>query len=58
MSNIISGVIAILLSLVFLIFYAVKLHSVALWLIIGANMACIISDFVQSIREDGNNSGK
>jgi len=58
MSNIISGVIAILLSSVFLIFYAIKLHSVALWLIIGANMVCIISDFVQSIREDGNNNGK
>ena len=58
MSNIISGVIAILLSSTFLIFYAVKLHSVALWLIIGANMACIISDFVQSIREEGNNIAK
>jgi hypothetical protein len=58
MSNIISGVIAISLSSVFLIFYAVKLHSVALWLIIGANLACIISDFVQSIREDRSNNGK
>ena len=58
MSNIISGVIAISLSTVFLVFYAVKLHSVALWLIIGANLACIITDFVQSIREGGNNNGK
>ena len=58
MSNIISGLIAITLVTVFFMYYAVKLHSVALWIIIGANIAFIIVDFVQSVRENGNNNGK
>lgn len=58
MSNIISGVIAITLVTVFMTYYAVKLNSVALWIIIAANVAFIIVDFVQSIREEGNNNGK
>ncbi|MBU2055722.1 MAG: hypothetical protein KJ936_06950 [Proteobacteria bacterium] len=58
MSNLISGVIAISMLTVFLLYYAVKLHSVALWIIIVANVAFIIFDFVQSVREGGNNNGK
>jgi len=58
MSNIISGVIAISMLTVFLLYYAVKLHSVALWIIIFANMGFAISDFVQSVREDRNNNEK
>lgn len=58
MSNLISGMIAISLSSIFLIYYAVKLHSVGLWFIIGANLVCVLSDFVQSIREDKINNGK
>ena len=49
MSNIISGFIAILLVTVFLVFYAIKLHSVALWVIVAGNLACAIYDYVQSI---------
>lgn len=55
MSNLISGVIAISLCIVFLLYYAVKLQSIPLWIIILANIAFAIVDFVQSIREDGNN---
>ena len=51
MSNIISGFIAILLVTAFLVFYAIKLNSVALWIIVAANLGCIILDYVQSIRE-------
>ena len=51
MSNIISGLIAISMVTVFLVFYAVKLHSVALWVIVVANLACAIVDYIQSIRE-------
>lgn len=58
MSNLISGVIAISMLTVFLLYYAVKLHSVALWIIIVANVTFIIFDFVQSVREDGNNNEK
>jgi len=58
MSNLISGVIAISMLTVFLLYYAVKLNSVALWIIIVANVACIMFDFVQSVREEWNNNGK
>jgi len=58
MSNLISGLIAISMLTVFLLYYAVKLHSVALWIIIAANVTFIIFDFVQSVREDGNNTEK
>ena len=51
MSNIISGLIAILLVTTFLVFYAVKLHSVALWVIVVVNLACAGYDYVQSIRD-------
>ena len=50
MSNIISGLIAILIVTVFLVFYAIKLHSVALWVIVVANLACVGYDYIQSIR--------
>ena len=50
MSNIISGAIAIAMVTVFLIYYAIKLHSVALWIIVLANLACVIYDYIQSIR--------
>lgn len=50
MSNIISGLIAVSMVTAFLVFYAIKLHSVALWVIVAANLACVIYDYVQSIR--------
>jgi len=50
MSNIISGLIAILIVTAFLVFYAVKLHSVALWVIVIANLACVGYDYIHSIR--------
>jgi len=58
MSNLIAGVIAISMSTVFLLYYAIKLNAVALWIIIGANVAFIVYDFVQSVREERNNAGK
>lgn len=51
MSNIISGLIAILLVAAFLIFYAIKLNSVALWVIVVGNLACVIYDYMQSIQK-------
>jgi hypothetical protein len=51
MSNIISGFIAILMALVFLLFYAVRLQSVALWIIIVANLGFLGYDFYKSITE-------
>ena len=51
MSNIISGSIAVLMALVFLLFYAIRLQSVILWIIIVANLGALIYDFYKSIKE-------
>lgn len=58
MSNLISGLIAISLCTVFLFFYAVKMNSIPLWIIILANIGFAVADFVQSIREGNSNSLK
>ena len=55
MSNIITGFIAISMITVFLIFYAIKLHSVAFWIIVVANLACVVVDYIQSIRKGEEN---
>ena len=54
MSNLISGLIAVSMACVFLIFYAVRLKSVVLWIIIAGNLACLLYDYVRSLR-NGNN---
>ena len=51
MSNIITGAIAVSLSSVFLLFYAFRLHSVPLWIIIMGNFACLIYDYYKSVKE-------
>ena len=51
MSNIIAGAIAVLLSFTFLLFYAIRLHSVPLWIIIMGNFACLAFDYYKSIKE-------
>ncbi len=51
MSNIISGIIAVSMALVFLIFYAVRLHSFVLWIIILANVGFLVYDLYTSIRD-------
>ena len=54
MVNIITGSIAVLMSIVFFGYYAIRLESVALWIIIAANLACLVVDFVQSIKKANN----
>ena len=51
MSNIISGAIAVIMALVFLIFYAVRLESAVLWIIILANVGFLLYDFYTSIKD-------
>ena len=51
MSNIITGLIAVSLAVVFLLFYAVRLNSVALWIIIVGNLVLLAYDFYKSIME-------
>ncbi|MDF1590519.1 MAG: hypothetical protein P1P89_03300 [Desulfobacterales bacterium] len=50
-SNIISGGIAVSLALVFLLYYAIRLHSIPLWIIIVANLVLLVYDFYKSIKE-------
>jgi hypothetical protein len=54
MSNIICGAIAVSMSLVFLLFYAIRLESIALWIIIVGNLTFLVVDYVQTIKK-GNN---
>ena len=54
MSNIICGAIAVSMSLVFLLFYAIRLESIALWIIIVGNLVFLVFDYVQTIKK-GNN---
>ncbi len=52
MSNLIPGFVAALLLIMFLGFYAVRLNSLALWVIICSVLAMVIVDYVQSVRSD------
>lgn len=54
MSNLITGSIAVLMSLTFFLFYAVRLKSVVLWIIIVGNLACLLVDFFQSVKKNNN----
>ena len=58
MSNLISGLVAALLLTVFLGFYALRLNSLALWVIIGSVLAMVIADYVQSVRSDGDTNSR
>ena len=51
MSNLITGLIAVSMAVVFLLFYAMRLNSVALWIIIVGNLILLIYDFYKSIKE-------
>ncbi len=58
MSNLIPGFVAALLLTVFLVFYALRLNSLALWVIIGSVLAMVIVDYVQSVRSDGDTNSR
>ncbi len=58
MSNLIPGFVAALLLTVFLGFYALRLNSLALWVIIGSVLAMMIVDYVQSVRSDGDTNSR
>ena len=51
MGNIITGAIAVAGALVFLLYYAIRLKSPVLWLIILANLGALIYDYYTSIKE-------
>ncbi len=51
MSNIITGGIAVLLALIYMLHYAYRLDSVALWVIILVNIGALLYDYYSSIAE-------
>ncbi len=53
MSDLVPGLVAALMLTVFLGFYAVRLNSLALWVIIGSVLGMVVVDFVQSVRSGG-----
>ncbi len=58
MDNIITGLIAIVMIVVFLGFYAYKVISVPLWIIIAGILALVVYDFYESVKKgEGQNGG-
>ena len=51
MSNIISGSVAVLMAVIFLLFYAFRLESPILWIIIVINLGFLVYDFYKSTKE-------
>ena len=52
MANIITGAIAVAMALVFFLYYAIRINSMPLWIIIVGAVAMLVFDFYQSIREN------
>ena len=57
MRDLIPGLVAALMLTVFLGFYAVRLNSLALWVIIGSVLGMLVVDYVQSVRSGGDKNG-
>ena len=51
MSNLITGGVAVLMALVYLLFYAIRLKSPVLWIIIVVNLSALLYDYYMSLRE-------
>ncbi|MFQ6018067.1 MAG: hypothetical protein ACE5KF_07705 [Kiloniellaceae bacterium] len=51
MANLITGVIGVLMVVIFLGYYAVTLRSIPLWIIIVAILAMVVTDFYQSVKQ-------
>ena len=51
MSNIITGAIAVTMSLIYLLYYAIRLESVALWVIILANLSALLYDYYKGVTQ-------
>lgn len=55
MSNFVTGAIAVILASVYLIYYAIRLKSPILWIIILANLGALLYDYYRSITEGEDN---
>ncbi len=52
MANIITGAIAAAMAVVFFLYYAIRIKSIPLWIIIVCAIIMLVYDYVQSIREN------
>ena len=53
MANIVTGVIGVAMAVVFYLFYAIRINSIALWIIIISAVVMLVYDYYESIK--GNN---
>ena len=51
MSNILAGGIAVLMAVIYLAFYAYRIQSVVLWIIIVANLCALLYDYYKGVTE-------
>ncbi|MEJ2137535.1 MAG: hypothetical protein P8X86_20110 [Desulfofustis sp.] len=51
MSNAITGGIAVLMALVYLLYYAIRLKSPVLWIIIVINLCALLYDYYNGITQ-------
>lgn len=58
MDNLIAGIIGVGLVVVFLGFYAFKLNSIPLWIIMGGVLIMVVVEFVETLREKNDLNGK
>lgn len=58
MTNLICGLLPVVLILAFLGNYAVKINSIPLWIIIVSVLALLVADFVRTVRSEKDNSGR
>lgn len=58
MDNLIAGIIGVGLVVVFLGFYAFKLNSIPLWIIMGGVLIMVVVEFVETLKEENDLNGK
>ncbi len=57
MFTLITGVMAAVMVVVFLGYYALRIESIPLWIIIIGVLGMVIADFVRTFREGKNDTG-
>ena len=50
MANIVTGAIAVAMAVVFYLYYAIRIKSIPLWIIIIAGVIMLVYDFYESVR--------
>jgi len=50
MANIVTGVIGVAMAVVFYLYYAIRIKSIPLWIIIVAGVIMLVYDFYESIK--------